>query len=325
MSNPYRAWALRLGVVMAAGLASLACPAAAAPGAGNGGCSRACLREVLDEYLAAVFKHDPGSAPLADGYRATEDAVDTPNGTGFWKTISGYGALQRRYLDPVYETAAYLGLLKENGRDAIVSVRIRVAGRKVSEAEWIIAHQGPGGHGDADVSGMLRDPPPSGVLPPAERRSRFVMISLANDYFQALQDHDGSWVPHAARCNRIENGVKTTFGARFTHAEASAPGSAVAPRGNPAAFGHLSGGCLDNFGAFKHNIAELTLRRFPVVDEEAGVVLGATIFLRYPGVHEPRNLVNEYYFVPGGRISGIWAVMYYLAPEMPLSSGWENR
>jgi hypothetical protein len=87
----------------------------------------------------------------------------------------------------------------------------------------------------------------------------------------------------------------------------------------------MSGGCVDNFAVFNHNIAELTLRRFPLVDEEAGVVMGGTIFLRYPGVNEPRNLINEYFYVPNGKISGIWAAMYYLPASAPLSSGWENK
>jgi hypothetical protein len=310
--------AARLGAAICAVLTSFAFAADAGP-TSTPACDRACLRQVLDAYLTAVFEHDPAAAPLAEGSRATEDAFDTPNGAGFWTTISGYGELQRRYFDPVYETAAYLGVLKEKGQDVIASVRIRVANRKVSEAEWTIAQQGPGGHGSPDLAGMLRNPPPSATLPPSERASRFVMLSLANDYFQALQDHDGAWVPHDSHCDRIENGVKTTF------RPPSTPAASGTVSGTPTGFGHLSGGCLDNFAAFNHNIAELTLRRFPLVDEEAGMVMGATIFLRYPDVPEPRNLINEYFYVPKGRISGIWSVMYYLAPSMPLSSGWENK
>jgi len=159
----------------------------------------------LASALAAVFKHDPAAAPLASGQRATEDAVDTPDGQGFWKAFNGYGSLQRRYFDPIYESAAYYGTLKQESREVIVSVRIRVSDRKVSEAEWTIATQGPGGHGDANPAGAIDNPPPSGSLPRSRRQSRFTMISLANDYFQALQDHDGSWVPPDPGCNRVEN------------------------------------------------------------------------------------------------------------------------
>jgi len=300
-------------------MASLASSARAdSTTATQGSCDRHCLHAVLDTYLEAIFKQKPGSAPLAPGYRATANAVDSPNSAAIWSKISGYGELQRRYFDPVYETAAYLGLLKVDGREVISSVRIRVSNRQVSEAEWTLAYQGPGGHGEAIPAGMLSNPPPTTSLAPEKRPSRFMLLSLAGDYFQALQDHDGSWVPHSPRCERVENGVKTTMATPVSTGSAADSSSA-------AGFGHLQGNCLDHFEHFNHSIAELTLRRFPLVDEEAGVVLGAAVFVRYPGVKEPRNLINEYFSVRDNRIDGIWAVMYYLPSEAPLSSGWENR
>ena len=39
-------------------------------------CDRACLRTALDQYLAAIVKHDPTSAPLVLGYRHTENALN---------------------------------------------------------------------------------------------------------------------------------------------------------------------------------------------------------------------------------------------------------
>src|SRR5579863_10195153 len=101
-------------------------------------CDRACLRQALDTYLAAVFKHDPGAARLTADHYATNNTAAVRNGEGFWKDISGYGELQRRYFDPVNGAAAYLGLLKQNGKDAVASVRIKVEGGKVSEAEWFV-------------------------------------------------------------------------------------------------------------------------------------------------------------------------------------------
>ncbi len=98
---------------------------------GSSGCDRACLRQALDAYLAAVFKHDPKAAKLTDDHYATENTAVVRNGEGFWKEISGYGALQRRYFDPVNGAAAFLGLLKQNGTDLVSSVRIKVEGGKV--------------------------------------------------------------------------------------------------------------------------------------------------------------------------------------------------
>lgn len=33
---------------------------------------RACLRTMLDQYLAAVIRHDPAAAPLVVGFRQTK-------------------------------------------------------------------------------------------------------------------------------------------------------------------------------------------------------------------------------------------------------------
>ena len=64
-------------------------------------CDRACLRTMLDQYLEAVVKHDPKAAPLVVGFRQTENAVNVAPGNGVWKTVTGLGKMQRRYLDPV--------------------------------------------------------------------------------------------------------------------------------------------------------------------------------------------------------------------------------
>ena len=52
-------------------------------------CDRACLSTMLDQYLAAVVKHDPKAAPLIIGFRQTENAINVPPGGGLWKTVTG--------------------------------------------------------------------------------------------------------------------------------------------------------------------------------------------------------------------------------------------
>src|ERR1700681_3517094 len=75
-------------------------------------CDRACLKTSLDQYLAAVIKHDPSAAPLFVGFRQTENSVVVRLGTGVWKSITGLGKMQRRYLDPVSEQAGYFGIVE---------------------------------------------------------------------------------------------------------------------------------------------------------------------------------------------------------------------
>src|SRR5580658_6193707 len=76
-------------------------------------CDRACLKTSLDQYLSAVIKHDPAAAPLFVGFRQTDNAVVTRPGTGVWKTVTGLGKMQRRYMDPVTGQAAYFGIVEE--------------------------------------------------------------------------------------------------------------------------------------------------------------------------------------------------------------------
>ena len=93
---------------------------------------------------------------------------------------------------------------------------------------------------------------------PSQRRPRERMISIADGYFDTLQLNDGQlFTEFTDDCERIENGVRTT--------------------NNAAAFGDypIAGlGCADQFrkGHFVFD-DRLRDRRFPLVDEEKGIVL----------------------------------------------------
>src|SRR5258706_10598184 len=235
-------------------LATSAASQAAVP-ADSGGCDRVCLRQALDAYLAAVFKHEPAAAKLTDDHYATNNTAVVRNGEGFWKDISGYGELQRRYFDPVNRTVAYLGLLKQNGKDAISSVRIRVDGGKVSEAEWFV-------DGTADPQRMLKYPPPEDALPTSQRSSRFYLISMANNYFQAAVGHDATWIPTDLRClDKDPNPITSSL----RHADV----------------------CHDTFNVTTQRTKDMALRRFPLVDEDSGMVLGAPVLVRHAGEAAP--------------------------------------
>ena len=80
-------------------------------------CDRACLGGMLDRYLAAVVAHDPGKAPLAMGFRQTENAINVPQGKGVWQSVTALGKVQRRYFDPVTGQAGYYGTVMEGSDD----------------------------------------------------------------------------------------------------------------------------------------------------------------------------------------------------------------
>src|SRR6476620_2810323 len=128
----------------------LAFMALAAPLFAAGDCDRACLKTTLDQYLNAVVKHDPSAAPLMIGFRQTENATVVKLGNGLWKTASALGKVQRRYFDPITGQAGYFGLIEENGTPAIVTLRLKVDSKKITEAEWVVSRKGdPGLNGPA--------------------------------------------------------------------------------------------------------------------------------------------------------------------------------
>jgi hypothetical protein len=66
------------------------------------------------------------------------------------------------------------------------------------------------------------------------------------------------------------------------------------------------------------NVSIVAARRYPIVDEEAGVVLGLGVFLRKPGTTTRRNCLSEWFFVDNNRIKTIYAAMFYPTADQPV-------
>ncbi|HEY4211299.1 MAG TPA: hypothetical protein VGM84_07445 [Steroidobacteraceae bacterium] len=262
-------------------------------------CDRACLKSTLDHYMAAVLKHDPSSAGLAPSYRHTENAINAPLGKGIWQSVTALGKVQRRYADPVSSQVAYYGIVEENGKAAIVTARLRVENRMVTEGEWYIAREGdPGLPGSnppnaLSVDGLITTPPPERNLAAAKRLPRETMIAIVNSYFDGITSHDGTVVLAHPGCNRYENGTRVT-GRR----------------------GGVGDDCVSGLSGF--NLANVGGRRVGFVDDEAGVVLGMAVFIRKAGSPVPRNAFSEWFWIEDGKIRNIWTAMYYPGPDRPV-------
>ena len=63
-------------------------------------CNRACLEGVIDQYLAAVVKHDPKGVPFSEDVIYTENSQVLKVGDGFWKTAEGLGNYKHIFADP---------------------------------------------------------------------------------------------------------------------------------------------------------------------------------------------------------------------------------
>jgi hypothetical protein len=284
----------------------------------QGDCDRACLRTALDQYLSAVIKHDPAAAPLVTGFRQTENAINVPPGGGVWKTVTALGKVQRRYLDATSGQAAYYGTVEEGVSAAIVTVRVRVQNRKLTEAEWYLARAGdPGLNGPAQPGAppanlfnpdyLAANPPPERTLPKAQRLPREALVAIVNSYFDGITSHDRTVALVHDGCGRVENGSPAPAG-RFLP-----PGP---PRGTPAPAANANNDCMSGMANF--NLQLVAARRFPVVDEEAGIVLGLAVFIRRPGSPTPRNVFSEWFIVDDGKIRTIYTAMYYPGPERPV-------
>ena len=265
-------------------------------------CDRACLKATLDQYLNAVVQHNPSAAPLSAGFRQTENAMARRPGAGLWQSVKALGKVQRRYLDAESGQAAYFGTLEEENGTAVVTVRVKVDDRKISEAEWFLARKGDPGLGSSggqqanaafhDPGNLIAHPPAERVVPKGERLSRGDMIAVTNSYFDGLTAHDGTLIIAHPGCVRLENGALTTQ--------------------RPIAGGGTTD-CTSN-GAMA-NIFAVTARRYPLVDEEAGAVLAIGLFQRKPGVTMRRNLFSEWFFIEQGKIRSVYSAMFYPEQE----------
>jgi hypothetical protein len=334
-----------VGVIVIVGAAS---PASAQ------NCDRACLRTTLDQYLAAVVKHDPAAAPLVVGFRQTENAINVRPGNGVWKTVTGLGKVQRKYFDQVTGQAAYFGTVEEGSETAIVTIRVRVENRKLTEAEWFIARANdPGLQGPRQPGGppanlhnpdyLAANPPPDRVVPRNQRSDRDALSRIVDSYFDAITSHDGSVALTHQGCGRVENGSPAPAGAFLPPAPRgqgpgrggppaagrgapgapappapgapAAPPAPAAPAGRGAAQpGPGSNDCVAGLQNF--NLSMVVARRTPLVDEEAQIVLAYAVFIRRPGSPTPRNAFAEWFVIEDAKIKTVYAAMFYPPPEL---------
>jgi hypothetical protein len=271
-------------------------------------CDRACLRATLDTFIGAVLAHDPARAPLAIGFRQTQNAVITPAGGGIWKTITALGSVQRRYVDPVTGNAEFFGLVMEGDKPAVASARIRIEGREITEAEWHVARKGDtgmAGTGTAilfDPEGLEKLPPPDRVVPRAQRLPREALQRIVSTYFDGLVNGSGRTVLAHGGCARLENGFNVS-------------GRPLPPERKDDGF-EGKGDCTSGYAQL--HVANVAARRYLVIDEEAQAVVMSAVFIRTPGDRNFRNTFMEVFSIDGGRIRSVHAAMFYGAPNLPV-------
>ena len=241
-------------------------------------CDRQCLFGVVEQYLNAMVAHDPSKAPIAEGAKFTENGQKLTLPDGLWRIASGLRDYRNLVAEPAKGAVGGFAVVEENGIPVILGLRLQVENQKITEMETIVLRKAGGNFSDPD---NLKTPRPdfARIEPANTRRSRDELIRIANTYFTALQNNDGSvHPPFADDCDRLENGVRTTNNPEFKSSTLTA---------SPASMT-----CKEAFGlGFYREDTRLRDRRWPIVDTERGVVF-AGVFFDHDAVLRSYQLTN---------------------------------
>ena len=163
-------WALLVAAVAISG--RLLVPVQASTGPIPLNCNRACLENVLDQYLRANVKHDPKLAPLSEDIKYTENAQVIKIGDGFWKTAQAVGSYRHIFADPEAGQVAMMGTMWEADTLNLVSLRLRIQLGRITEAEGVFFK--PGGGGPNNIQSVddqgIADAMWFRTIPPEKRR-----------------------------------------------------------------------------------------------------------------------------------------------------------
>jgi hypothetical protein len=272
-------------------------------------CASGCLLDLMNRYLDALVAHDSSRLPLSSGLKATENGHALKFSEGLWQTAKAI-TYRQTVVDPAAGQAVAYVVVDEGQGSAIAVFRLAVKHQQITEIETLVARKGA--HPLFSPESLVAVKPIwNQVVPEAERSPRAKMIEIANSYFEGIEKHTDKLTPFHPDCNRTENGVQTTNTSRF--------GSS----------------CSSGISHFTY-ITRVRGRRYPLVDESRGIVLGIVHF-DIPGnssaptssgdiasalTASPRTLLlYELFKIESGRIREIQAFM----SNAPLgaSNGWE--
>ena len=248
--------------------------------------------------MEALASHDPQRLDWAATLLNTENNVALAPGDGLWNTITRRADYDLRFADPANGQVALFTAVEETNALSPCCIRLGLADGRIAEVETVVARNADEGFPFTPQS-FERKPAMEALVPDGARSSREDLIGIANGYFETIERNDGTintrfhpW------CNRVENGVRTTNNSEF-----------------PLPLARL--GCEEQFrlGWYRYD-DRLRGRRFPLVDEERGIVLAY-------GFIDHRGVVGEYTLTDGTPASSPVRRphSYYLAEAFKIRDG----
>ena len=233
-------------------------------------CDRSCLYGFVENYLDALAHHEPARLPWSVAAKYTENNVALQIGDGLWATVSGLGNYRLFFADPTSGQVGFFGVVNETSASSPFAVRMKIEDHRISELETLVFRLVDAGR--TGIQNFFTEPRLVDIpvllenVPEAQRRSRAQMIAIANGYFDTLQRNDGTlFTQFDENCNRRENGLQTTNNPALTDRP-------IVRLGCEAQF---------KLGYYRYD-DRLRARRFPLVDEERGLVLAAA-FIDHSG------------------------------------------
>jgi hypothetical protein len=249
-------------------------------------CDYPCLVGMMQQYIAAMVKHDPKGLPFAANVKFTENTDKSmeilPIGKGLWETASGGPtAFQVYAADPQAQAVACLAVMKEKDKDILLGARLKLKDGEITEVEHLVAR----GNVNASQPGLQKPRP--GLLEDVEKKdkmSREQLTKIGLSYYDALTGEDGTLAPFAPECERHENGM-TSAGGKPPDPKQMPAAKMPAAKMNPdqekmmKAMAAMPRDCTGQIstGTFAY-ITEIQPRRMVVADVQKGLAVGFSMF-----------------------------------------------
>jgi hypothetical protein len=264
-------------------------------------CDSACMEDLLRRYVTALAARDASAAPVAPDVRFSEDGVFQPIGEASWLTAGpAWGPYWLPITDPESGQAALFTTLEEGGETNLMTLRIKVEGGRIVEAEQMMVR--PSFLGLQPPIQKSPEPRLLAPVPVGERVSRERLIAIASSYFDGLDAALTSEVtPFTDDCQRRENG------------------NYAASNPDPKASGLSRMDCKSQFDTgFQRAVTDIRDRRIEVADVERQLVF-AFAFFDHAGNTRTRQdrfsrpfsyMISEVFKVRGGKIQQVEATLF---------------
>jgi hypothetical protein len=292
----------RCALLATALLASTATQAQPAP------CDRACLTGYVDAYFTALKAHSAQALPQASSARITENGAEKKLAETFWPgaqdAVYRFDIVNTR----VSATGTEAVIRNADGSKTILMLRLKLRSGAITEIETIRANKGDAGSRLWDPD-QLRTVSPSLLLSIREpaRDSYYDLIGTTESYWRAFQTQG---TPNYRRARLLTDALRVENG--WHAAGVVRDGKFVdAARG------------FDDGTFVGRNVWD---RRYPVVDEERGIVLSIVRLGLKAGAKSDflssanDLLVGEFFAIQNGQIREIQSVLYGMPDAKP--TGW---